>query len=66
MNNYEVMYIVKPVEEEAYSAVVKKFDDLLTANGATIEKTDKVGAKAPGLSHPGHPRWLVCIDHFQC
>ena len=25
MNNYEVMYIVKPVEEEAYSAVVKKW-----------------------------------------
>ena len=45
MNNYEVMYIVKPVEEEAYSAVVKKFDDLLTANGATIEKTDKWGKK---------------------
>jgi len=41
----KVMYIVKPVEEEAYSAVVKKFDDLLTANGATIEKTDKWGKK---------------------
>lgn len=38
MNNYEVMYIVKPVEEDAYNTVVKKFDDLLVANGATIEK----------------------------
>lgn len=38
MNNYEVMYIVKPVEEDAFNAVVKKFDDLLVANGATIEK----------------------------
>lgn len=45
MNNYEVMYIVKPVEEEAYNAVVNKFDELLKANGATIEKTDKWGKK---------------------
>jgi small subunit ribosomal protein S6 len=43
VNNYEVMYIVKPVEEDAYNTVVKKFDDLLVANGATIEKTDKWG-----------------------
>ena len=39
MNNYEVMYIVKPIEEDAYAAIVKKFDDLLVANGATLEKT---------------------------
>lgn len=45
MNNYEVMYIVKPVEEDTYDAIVKKFDDLLVANGATIEKTDKWGKK---------------------
>ena len=45
MNNYEVMYIVKPVEEDAYDAIVKKFDDLRVANGATIETTDKWGKK---------------------
>lgn len=50
MNNYEVMYIVKPVEEDAYNTVVKKFDDLLVANGATIEKNDKWGKKR--LAYP--------------
>jgi small subunit ribosomal protein S6 len=45
VNNYEVMYIVKPIEEEAFNAVVAKFDELLTSNGATIEKTDKWGKK---------------------
>ena len=45
MNNYEVMYIVKPVEEEAFDAIVKKFDDLLVANGATVEKSEKIGKK---------------------
>jgi small subunit ribosomal protein S6 len=39
------MYIVKPIEEDAYAAIVKKFDDLLVANGATLEKTEKIGKK---------------------
>ena len=46
MNNYEVMYIVKPVvEEEAFEAVVAKFESLITANGGTVEKTDRWGKK---------------------
>ena len=46
MNNYEAMYIVKPVvEEEAFEAVVAKFESLITANGGTVEKTDRWGKK---------------------
>lgn len=46
VNNYEVMYIVKPVvEEEAFEAVVAKFESLITANGGTVEKTDRWGKK---------------------
>ena len=42
MNNYEVMYIVKPVvEEEAFEAV----ENLITANGGTVEKSDRWGKK---------------------
>lgn len=50
MNNYEVMYIVKPIEEEAFNAIVTKFDGVLTSNGATIEKSDKWGKKR--LAYP--------------
>jgi len=39
------MYIVKPIEEAAFEVLVKKFDDLLAANGATVEKTDRWGKK---------------------
>ncbi|MCD7975581.1 MAG: 30S ribosomal protein S6 [Phascolarctobacterium sp.] len=45
MNKYEVMYIVKPIEEEAFEAVVSKFENLITANGGTVEKTDRWGKK---------------------
>ncbi|MCQ2362986.1 MAG: 30S ribosomal protein S6 [Acidaminococcaceae bacterium] len=45
MNKYEVMYIVKPLEDEAFEAVVKKFEDLIVANGGAVEKTDRLGKK---------------------
>ncbi|MDO4178989.1 MAG: 30S ribosomal protein S6 [Phascolarctobacterium sp.] len=45
MRTYEVMYIVKPVEEEAFDAVIAKFDSLITANGGNVEKTDRWGKK---------------------
>jgi small subunit ribosomal protein S6 len=45
VHTYEVMYIVKPIEETAFETIVKKFDDLLAANGGTVEKTDRWGKK---------------------
>lgn len=45
MRAYEVMYIIKMVEDERIDAVIAKFDSLLTNNGATVEKTDRWGKK---------------------
>lgn len=42
---FEIMYIVKPIEEDAFKAVVAKFDKLITANGGNVEKTDCWGKK---------------------
>lgn len=43
MNTYEVMYIVKPIDDEALEALVTKFDNLINGNGGTVEKTDRWG-----------------------
>ncbi len=45
MRKYEVMYIVKPLEEEATNAVIEKFENLIKNNGGNIEKTDRWGKK---------------------
>lgn len=45
MKKYEVMFIVKPAEEEALSNVVTKFENLLQANGGTVEKVDRWGKR---------------------
>ena len=42
---YEIMYIVKPIEEEAFEAIVAKFENLITANGGNVEKTDRWGKR---------------------
>ena len=46
MTKYDMLYILAPeLEEEAREVIIKKFEDLVTANGGTVEKTDKWGMK---------------------
>ena len=43
--NYEVMFIVKTMEEEAVEAMVTRVQDLITRNGGTINNIDRMGKK---------------------
>ena len=46
MRKYEIMYIIRPdIEEEAQTALVERFNKILTDNGAEIEKEKKKGKK---------------------
>ena len=45
MRKYEVIFIVKPMEEDATNAVIEKFQKLITDNGGTIDKEDRWGKK---------------------
>ncbi|HLR02335.1 MAG TPA: 30S ribosomal protein S6 [Virgibacillus sp.] len=46
MTKYEIMYIIRPdIEEEAMTALVERFNSILTDNGAEIEKVDEKGKK---------------------
>ncbi len=51
MTKYESMYILKPdMEEEKKDALVKRFSDIVTNNGGTVEKVDEWGKKR--LAYP--------------
>ena len=45
MRKYEVVFIIKPLEEEQINAVVEKFSKLITTNGGKIDKEDRWGKK---------------------
>ena len=45
MRKYEVIFIVKPMEEDATNAVIDKFSKLIADNGGTIDKEDRWGKK---------------------
>lgn len=46
MRKYEIMYIIRPnIEDEAKTALIERFNTILTDNGAEITKTDEKGKK---------------------
>jgi len=45
VRKYEVIFIVKPLEEEQTNAVIEKFKKLITDNGGTIDNEDRWGKK---------------------
>ncbi|MFP7310964.1 30S ribosomal protein S6 [Bacillus safensis] len=46
MRNYEVMYIIRPtVDDEAKKAVIERFNNVLTSNGAEITGTKDWGKR---------------------
>src|SRR5690625_564376 len=43
---YELMYIIRPdIEDEAQTSIIERFSNILTDNGAEIEKVDEKGKK---------------------
>ncbi len=50
MRKYEMIYILKAHDEEVIEATVAKFDAVITAQGGTIEKTDRWGKRR--LAYP--------------
>ena len=45
MRKYEVIFIIRSMEEEATVAVIDKFTKLIAANGGTITKEDRWGKR---------------------
>mgnify|MGYP003553760643 FL=1 len=64
MKSYEIMYIVKPYEDEKFEAVVEKFNTLITNNGGVIEKTDRWGKKRLAYEMQGLDEGLYVLVTF--
>src|SRR5690625_5413415 len=50
MRAYEILYVIRPnIEEDEKTALVERFDDLLTSNGAEIVESKEWGKR--GLAY---------------
>lgn len=45
MRKYEIVFIVKSLEEETVNGVIEKFAKLIASNGGKIDKEDRWGKK---------------------
>ncbi|MEZ7172448.1 30S ribosomal protein S6 [Sporosarcina sp. OR05] len=46
MRKYEIMYIIRPtLEDEAKKALINRFDEILTSNGAEIIESKEWGKR---------------------
>jgi len=58
LKKYELVFIIKPMEEEATQAVIAKFEAMVTNNGGAMEKS--TAGQAPfGVSGERFRRWLL-------
>jgi small subunit ribosomal protein S6 len=60
VRKYEVIFIVKPLEEEATNAVIEKFEKLIADNGGNIDKVDRWGKKRLAYAIDD------CMDGYYC
>ena len=67
MRKYEVIFIVKPLEEEeATNAVIEKFSKLIVDNGGTIDKEDRWGKKRLAYEIKDCTDGYYCLLYITC
>ena len=64
MREYEVMFIVKPLEEEQTEAVISKFENLITTNGGAISKLDRWGKRRLAYEIQDLIEGFYCLVNF--
>ncbi len=66
MRKYEIIFIVRPLEEDAVNAVIEKFSKLIQANGGTIEKEDRWGKKRLAYEIKDEVDGVYTIFYVKC
>jgi small subunit ribosomal protein S6 len=66
MRNYEILYIVKPdLEEEQVTAVMERFNDLITNNGGEVVSTDKWGKRRLAYEIKDYREGIYVLVNFK-
>ena len=66
MRNYEIIFIIRSMEEEATNAVIEKFSNLIAANGGKITKEDRWGKKRLAYEIKDETEGYYCLFNVTC
>lgn len=66
MRKYEILFIVRSLDEEATNAVIEKFSKLVTDNGGIIEKEDRWGKKRLAYDIKKESEGFYVIFYTKC
>ena len=66
MRKYEIIFIVKMMEEEAINAVIEKFKKLIANNGGTIDKVDAWGKRRLAYEIKDMTDGYYCLFYVTC
>ena len=66
MRKYEIIFIVKPMEEEQTNAIIEKFSNLIKKNGGTIENEDRWGKKRLAYEIKDCVEGYYCLFNVAC
>ncbi len=61
MRKYEIMFIIKPMEEEQTNAVIEKFSKLIADNNGVVEKEDRWGKRRLAYEIKKHTDGFYCL-----
>ncbi len=64
MKKYELVFIIKPMEEDATEAVIAKFENMIKNNGGEIEKITRWGKKRLAYLVKDFAEGYYCLVNF--
>ena len=64
MRKYELVSIIKPLEEEATNEVIAKFENLIKNQGGNIDKIDRWGKKRLAYEIKDMNDGYYCLFYF--
>ena len=65
MKEYEMIFVVKPIEKKQFEKVIQKIENIITDNGGDIKVTERWGKKSIAYPINGFSEGLFTFTVFQ-
>lgn len=65
MKEYEMIFVVKPIEKKQFEKVIQKIENIITDNGGDIKVTERWGKKSIAYPIKGFNEGLFTFTVFQ-